>query len=106
MAKTNKHRRAGSPGKPGRHPAKDPKRPVLFYVEESIIKANGGVAECREVCQDFLNKRVAAQFLTEFLKPQKKALQEFNKEAREAIDNRGILLKPGPKKPPIIDPSA
>lgn len=49
------------PGGPGRQPAKDPKAPVLFYIEESIIEANGGVVECRDACKSWLEARAKIQ---------------------------------------------
>jgi hypothetical protein len=40
----------------GRKPASDPKVPVTIYVEESIIKAVGGIDQLRQECYDFLKK--------------------------------------------------
>lgn len=45
----------------GRKPAKDPKRQVYVYIEQSLIDLMGGMDECREkivgFCYGFEKKR-------------------------------------------------
>ncbi len=40
----------------GRKPASDPKVSVTIYVEESIVKANGGIENVKDICYSFLKK--------------------------------------------------
>lgn len=40
----------------GRKPAPDPKQQVTFYVETSIIKANGGMEKAKSKCYEFLKQ--------------------------------------------------
>ena len=42
----------------GRKPVDDPKIQVSLYIEESIIKAMGGVEELRNDCYSYLKKKV------------------------------------------------
>lgn len=55
MAKKSTH---GGPRKgAGRKPTADPKLAITIYVEESIVKANGGVEEAKNECYSFLKTR-------------------------------------------------
>ena len=56
MAK--KSARGGARKGAGRKPASDPKIIVPIYVEESIIKAIGGVEEVKNECYLFLKNKV------------------------------------------------
>lgn len=40
----------------GRKPASDPKISITIYVEESIVKANGGIENVKDICYSFLKK--------------------------------------------------
>ncbi len=52
MAKKTK--RGGRRKNSGRKPATDPKIRITFYVEKSVVKANGGAAKCRKISEDNL----------------------------------------------------
>ena len=41
----------------GRKPVPDPKIQVIFYIEESIINAMGGIEELRNDCYAYLKKQ-------------------------------------------------
>lgn len=43
--------------KRGRKPVKDKRVPIRFFVQESVMHANGGEEECQELCENYLNKR-------------------------------------------------
>ena len=41
----------------GRKPAADPKVSITIYIEESIIKANGGIENVKNNCYSFLKNK-------------------------------------------------
>ncbi len=49
--------RGGARKGAGRKPASDPKIIIPIYVEESIVKANGGIEEVKNECYSFLKTR-------------------------------------------------
>ena len=53
-----KQTRGGARIGAGRKPVDDPKIQVSLYVEESIIKAMGGIEELRNDCYLYLKKKV------------------------------------------------
>lgn len=57
------------PKGPGRRPAEDPKVRVMFYIESSHVKRNGGMEESREACIAYM--KVRAQFPKKGIKPNK-----------------------------------
>jgi len=56
MKKKKSH--GGSRKGAGRKPVTDPKIGVTLYIEESIVKALGGIDGIRKECYDFLKKKM------------------------------------------------
>ena len=43
----------------GRKPVSDPKIGITIYVEDSIVKAFGGIEEVRNSCYSFLKRKIS-----------------------------------------------